>query len=58
MSHIYSGKYFREALKDVIIFALVYASSKALIRVAMGTTFIFGRNLIVKGYVQGTFLAG
>lgn len=48
----------KEAFKGVVFYAFVYGLSKALIRIAMGSTFIFGGPLIAAGIVRGSQLLG
>ncbi|CAH1394421.1 unnamed protein product [Nezara viridula] len=48
----------KEAFVSIVWYAVVYGLSKSLIRLSMGTTFIFGANDIASGNVRGTSLIG
>lgn len=48
----------RDAFASIIWYAVVYAVSKTLIRLSMGTTFMYGAKDIANGEVRGTSLIG
>ncbi|CAH1394574.1 unnamed protein product [Nezara viridula] len=48
----------RDAFVSIVWYAVVYAVSKTLIRLSMGTTFMYGANDISNGDVRGTSLIG
>lgn len=48
----------KEAFVSIVWYAVVYGLSKSLIRLSMGTTFIFGAHDIASGNVRGTSLIG
>ncbi|XP_014281321.1 phosphatidylcholine translocator ABCB4 isoform X2 [Halyomorpha halys] len=48
----------KEAMVSIAWYAVVYGFSKTIIRLLLGTTLIYGANVIASGNIQGTSLIG